>query len=56
MKQDKEQSAIDFMSRVELEASRAGITGDQLRCVVVQGLLPHVRQFMVTHVILLENG
>ena len=36
------------MSRVELEASRAGITGDQLRCVVVHGLLPHVRQFVVT--------
>ena len=48
MKQGKEQSATDFMSRVELEASRAGITGDQLRCVVVQGLLPHVRQFVVT--------
>ena len=36
--QGTEQSATDFMSRVELEASRAGITGDQLRCVVVQRL------------------
>ena len=48
MKQGKEQSATDFISRVELEASRAGITGDQLRSVVVQCLLPHVRQFVVT--------
>ena len=48
MKQGKEQSATDFMSRVELEASRAGITRDQLMCVVVQGLLPHVPQFVVT--------
>ena len=48
MKQGKEQSAVDFMSGVEVEASRAGIKGDQLRCVVVKGLLPYVRQFVVT--------
>ena len=48
MKQSKEQSATDFMSQVELEASRSGIMGDQWRCVVVQGILSHVRQFVVT--------
>ena len=35
VEQGKEQTAIDFMSPVELEASSAGITGDELRCVVV---------------------
>ena len=48
MKQGKEQSAVDFMSGVDVKASRAGITGDQFRCVVVQGLLPYVRQFVIT--------
>ena len=47
MKQSTGQSAFDFMSAVELEASRAGIEGDQLRCVIVQGLLPNLRQFVV---------
>ena len=36
------------MSDVELEASRAVIEVDQLRCVIVQGLLPNIRQFVVT--------
>ena len=36
------------MSDVELEVSRAGKEGDQLRCVIVQGLLPNIRQYMVT--------
>ena len=47
-KQGKNQSAVDFMSAVEVEAGRAKMTGDKLRCVVVQGLFPHVRQFVVT--------
>ena len=33
---------------VEMEARRAGIEGDQLRCVIIQGLLPSTRQFVVT--------
>ena len=37
------------MSAVEVEAGRAGIEGDQLRCVVVQGLLPNFHQFVLTH-------
>ena len=36
------------MSTVELEASRAAIEGDRLRCVIVQGSLPNIRQFEVT--------
>ena len=47
MKQRTGQSAVDYMSAVELEAIRAGIDGDQLRCVIVQGLLPNIRQFVV---------
>ena len=48
MKQRSGQSASDYMSAVELEASRAGIEGDQLRCVIVQALLSNIRQFVVT--------
>ena len=48
MKQKAGQSAIDYMACVELEARRAGIEGDQLRYVIVQGLLPNTRQFVVT--------
>ena len=48
MKQRTGQSASDYMSAVELEASRAGIEGDQLRCVIIQWLLPNIRQFVVT--------
>ena len=40
MKQGMDQSGVDFMSAVKVEGGRAGITGDQWRCVVVQGLLP----------------
>lgn len=40
MKQGKDQSAVDFMSAVEVEAGGALITEDQFRCVVLQGLLP----------------
>ena len=47
MKQKAGQSAIDYMACVELEARRAGIEGDQLRCIIVQGLLPNTRQFVV---------
>ena len=47
MKQKAGQSAIDYMACVEMEARRAGI-GDQLRCVIIQGLLPNTRQFAVT--------
>ena len=36
------------MSDVDLEASLAGKEGDQVRCVIVQGLLPNIRQFVVT--------
>ena len=36
------------MACVETEARRAGIEGDQLRCVIVQGLLHSTRQFVVT--------
>ena len=46
MKQRTGQSAIDFMAAAE--ASRADIEGDQLRCVIVQGLLPNIRQFAIT--------
>ena len=46
MKQKAGQSAIDYMACVEMEARRAGIEGDKLRCVVIQGLLPSTRQFM----------
>ena len=48
MKQRTGQSATDFMSDVELEASRVGNEGYKLRCVFVQGLLPNIRQFVVT--------
>ena len=48
MKQKAGQSAIDYKACVELEARRAEIEGDQLRCVIVQGLLPSTRQFVVT--------
>ena len=48
MKQRTGQSATDFMAAVELEVSRAGIEEDQLRCVIIQGLLPNIRQFEVT--------
>ena len=48
MKQRTGQSATDFMSDVDLEASRVVIEGDQLRCVILQGLLPNIRQFVVT--------
>ena len=48
MKQKTGQSAIDFMASVEIQARRAGIEGDQLRCVIVQGLLPNTHQFAVT--------
>ena len=47
MKQKAGQSAIDYMACVELETRRAGIEGDQLRYVIVQGLLPSTRQFVV---------
>ena len=43
MKQKAGQSAIDYMACVELKARRAGIEGDQLRYVIVQGLLPNTR-------------
>ena len=49
MKQKTGQSAIDFMTSVEVHDRRAGIEGDQFRCVIVQGLLPNTRQFVVTH-------
>ena len=48
MKQKAGQFAIDYMACVELEARRAGIEGDQLRCVIIQGLLPNTRQFVLT--------
>ena len=48
MKQKAGQSAIDYMACGEMEARRAGIEGDQLRFVIVQGLLPSTRQFVVT--------
>ena len=48
MKQRTGQSASDYMSAIELEASRAGIEGDQLRCVITQGLLTNIRKFVVT--------
>ena len=48
MKQRTGQSVSDYMSAVELEASRAEIEGDQLRCVIIQGLLPNIRHFVVT--------
>ena len=48
MKQKAGQSAIDYMACVELEARRAAREGDQLRCVIIQGLLPNTRQFVVT--------
>ena len=48
MKQKAGQSAIDYIACVELEARRAGIEGDQLRCVILQGLIPNTRQFAVT--------
>ena len=48
MKQLTCQSATDFMAAVELEASRARIEEDQFMCVIVQGLLPNIRQFVVT--------
>ena len=48
MKQITGQSAVDFMSSVQVEAGLAGIEGNQLRCVLVQGLLPNTRQFVVT--------
>ena len=48
MKQRTGQSAVDFMSAVEVEADRASIEGDQLRCVIVQGLLPNIHQFVAT--------
>ena len=48
MKQCSHQLAVDFMSAFKVEAGRAKIMEDQLRFVVVQGLLPHVLQFVVT--------
>ena len=48
MKQKAGQSAIDYMACVEMEARRAGIEGDQLRCVIIRGLLPNTCQFVVT--------
>ena len=48
MKQKAGQSAIDYMACVEMEARRTGIEGDQLGCVIIQGLLPSTRQFVVT--------
>ena len=48
MKQKAGQSAIDYMACVELESRRAEIEEDQLRYVIVQGLLPNTRQFIVT--------
>ena len=48
MKQKAGQSVIDYMACVELEARRAGIEGDQLRYVIIQGLLPNTCQFVVT--------
>ena len=48
MKQKAGQSAIDYMACVELKARRAEIEGDQLRCIIIQGLLPNTRQFVVT--------
>ena len=47
MKQKAGLSAIDYMACVKMEARRAGIEGDQLRCVIIQGLLPNTRQFVV---------
>ena len=48
MKQGKDQSAVDSISAVEVEAGRVGITREQLRSVLVQGLVPYVRQYVVT--------
>ena len=48
MKQGKDQSEANFMFAAEVEPGRAEITEDQLRCVVAQGLLPYIRQLVVT--------
>ena len=48
MKQGKDQSAVHFMSAIEVEAGRAGITGVKLRCVKSAMFFPHIRQFVVT--------
>ena len=48
MKQKTGQSAIDFMASVEIQARQAGIKGDQLRCAIVQGLLPNTIHVVVT--------
>ena len=49
MKQKTGQSAIDFMASVEIQARQAGIKGDQLRCAIVQGMLPNTIQEMCIH-------
>ena len=48
MKQKAGQSAIDYMACVELDDRRAGIEGDKFRYIIIQGLLPNSRQFVVT--------
>ena len=47
MKQKMKQSSIDFMTSIEVEAARSQIAVDQISNIVIQGLKPNIRQFVL---------
>ena len=47
MKQKMNQSSVDFMTSIEVEASLSQIAVDQISNIVIQGLKPNIRQFVL---------
>ena len=41
------QSSVDFITSVEVEAARSQIAADQISNIVIQGLKPHIRLFFL---------
>lgn len=45
--ENADQSGLDFMTVAEVEAARCGIDGDVVKHIIINGLKPQIKQFIL---------